>query len=496
MPIELPLLEQPARHGFSLRVTSPAPAMPPLMPGRDVREGEQYRFHFDMAKCIGCKCCVVACNEQNGNPAELNWRRVGEIEGGVYPDAQRWHISMGCNHCLEPACLIGCPVEAYSKDGITGIVDLDSDLCIGCQYCTWNCSYGVPQYNPERGIVGKCDMCHDRLDQGSMPACVNACPEGAIGIEIVDIASWRLHHHDADAPGLPWSGDSLSTTRITMPEAIVAEMDRVDHYRVGPQSVHWSLVILLVLSQLAVGAAGALWLLQLSGATLARWVAILPLAVASLAMGVAPLHLGRPAYAWRALKNWKRSWLSREVLALTIFAGVVTAFAAVPATAWLGAVALLSGILMVTASARIYMVPARPSWNRLFTLTDFYLTCAVLGPRLVLAAGFGRGTWLVVFAIAATLAQCGNQLAGVLSMRRSEVPELRASAGLLQSDLRRLLLARLACAAVAILLVPVLPVAAFLLALAGETIGRYLFFAAVVPKSIASTYLTPKEAAA
>ena len=49
---------------------------------RALEAGEQYRFHFDMTQCIGCKCCVVACNEQNGNPAELNWRRVGEVEGG------------------------------------------------------------------------------------------------------------------------------------------------------------------------------------------------------------------------------------------------------------------------------------------------------------------------------------------------------------------------------------------------------------------------------
>ena len=51
-------------------------------PGARSNAGEQYRFHFDMTKCIGCKCCVVACNEQNGNPAAINWRRVGEIEGG------------------------------------------------------------------------------------------------------------------------------------------------------------------------------------------------------------------------------------------------------------------------------------------------------------------------------------------------------------------------------------------------------------------------------
>ena len=84
--------------------------------------GEQYRFHFDMTKCIGCKCCVVACNEQNGNPADILWRRVGEIEGGAYPDTLRHYLSMGCNHCLEPTCMTGCPVDAYSKDPVTGIV--------------------------------------------------------------------------------------------------------------------------------------------------------------------------------------------------------------------------------------------------------------------------------------------------------------------------------------------------------------------------------------
>ena len=56
-----------------------------LIPAQAPAEGEQYRFHFDMTKCIGCQCCVVACNEQNGNPSDIHWRRVGEIEGGSYP---------------------------------------------------------------------------------------------------------------------------------------------------------------------------------------------------------------------------------------------------------------------------------------------------------------------------------------------------------------------------------------------------------------------------
>ena len=109
------------------------------MPDRVPGPGEQYRFHVDMGACIGCKCCVVACNEQNGNPADVTWRRVAEVEGGVYPLARRGYVSMGCNHCADPTCLAGCPVDAYSKDALTGIVRHSAETCIGCQYCTWTC---------------------------------------------------------------------------------------------------------------------------------------------------------------------------------------------------------------------------------------------------------------------------------------------------------------------------------------------------------------------
>src|SRR6187549_2641576 len=88
-----------ARSDVSPRTADASPAAQ-RMPSRRPVAGEQYRFHFDMTRCIGCKCCVVACNEQNGNPAAINWRRVGEIEGGHYPNTQRYHLSMGCNHCV------------------------------------------------------------------------------------------------------------------------------------------------------------------------------------------------------------------------------------------------------------------------------------------------------------------------------------------------------------------------------------------------------------
>src|ERR671922_669074 len=113
----LPVLARATRTAGGLTYVTPR------MPGRAPGRGEQYRFHFDMRKCIGCKCCVVACNEQNGNPAAINWRRVGEIEGGYYPNTHRHYLSMGCNHCLEPSCLTGCPTEAYAKNAITGVVE-------------------------------------------------------------------------------------------------------------------------------------------------------------------------------------------------------------------------------------------------------------------------------------------------------------------------------------------------------------------------------------
>src|SRR6185369_7274882 len=215
---------------------------PSLVPAIPLQDGEQYRFHFDMAKCIGCKCCEVACAEQNNNPPDISWRRVGEIEGGVFPNTQRLYMSMGCNHCLDPACLNGCPTEAYSKDSLTGIVRHEAETCIGCEYCIWNCPYSVPVFNEERGVVGKCDMCYGRLTNDQSPACVEACPSGAIRIEIVNIEQWKFEYREAaNAPGLPSADDTISTTRITLPESMPAGTQKADYYRVRPEKPHFSL---------------------------------------------------------------------------------------------------------------------------------------------------------------------------------------------------------------------------------------------------------------
>ena len=484
-----------------------------LIPTRALEAGEQYRFHFDMTKCIGCKCCVVACNEQNGNPAELNWRRVGEVEGGYYPNTQRHYLSMGCNHCLEPSCLIGCPVEAYTKDLQTGVVLHSADICIGCQYCVWNCSYGVPQYNAERGVVGKCDMCHNRLSDGMAPACVAACPEGAISIEIVNVAEWRSDYLSANAPGLPSADDSISTTRVTLPETLAPDAGRVDLERVEPEHPHWPLVFMLVLTQLSVGAFVVLWLLDLlgrgAGLTMGAWAS---LGLAGISLGASTLHLGRPIYAWRSLKGLRRSWLSREVLTLSLFAGAASVFAAMllfdlPGRGVAGLLTVLAGLAGVTSSARIYVVRARPAWFTGYTLAEFYSTVLLLGPffvqvLLVRTLDGPIPPWVRFAAVAGASAQLIVQLLKFLWLSRSEVFELRAASLLLSGRLQSLFLARLAVLAAAGVLLPLIATrgwtiaAAFAAALAGEWLGRYLFFVSVVPKNIAAAFTSGERIAA
>jgi formate dehydrogenase iron-sulfur subunit len=475
------------------------------MPSRAPGPGEQYRFHVDMRRCIGCKCCVVACNEQNGNPAAINWRRVGEVEGGWYPNAQRSYLSMGCNHCVNPTCLSGCPVDAYTKDPVTGIVRHSADACIGCQYCTWNCSYGVPQYNPERGVVGKCDMCHGRLEQGQAPACVSACPAAAIQIEIVNTEAWRAAvAASAGGEGTPAGDGSLSTTRVTMPARLPPDTQPVEITHLTPEHAHWSLVMMTVLTQLSVGAFVAIWVLQiLGGATRLGMTAVISLVVAAIALNGATLHLGRPAHAYRAIKMWRRSWLSREVLLFTAFSGVASVYAGllwmeVPGSLLVGGLTSLLGIAGVTASGCIYRVPSRPAWNTRLTLVQFNLTAAALGPLLAAALGAPASgsvrwlAWAAAIMAGTQLVLAAVRFAGLVA---GSTVELRGTARLLSTTLRPQFITRGILLAVGGVVLPLLATGAaawwgaLAVAVAAEILGRYLFFVSVVPKHMAAPYL-------
>lgn len=438
---------------------------PELLP---LNAGEQYRFSFAMDACIGCHSCEVACAEQNGLPVDTAWRRVGEFEGGEHPHARRFHLSMSCNHCVDPECLNGCPTEAYVKLD-NGVVDHNADDCIGCEYCTWNCPYSVPVFQPDRRIVTKCDMCLPRLEDGLKPACVGACPTRALDVEPVDVEAWVADHSEADAPHLPPSDLTISTTRIVLPQGEMGETSVPTDIDVAPEHPHSPLIVLTLLTQVALGVS-----LTTTGLT-SRLVAA---GLAGGALVASLAHLGRPIHALKALRNLRRSWLSREVLLLSLYAALAALAVLVPAAVPVAAVAGVAGVF---ASGRLYVVPGRPSWHTPLTIVTFYLTALATGPLL---------TGHPVLAAAAVGAQLAVWLANLARLRRDPRPEAQGTVTLYRHRFALLTSVRVGLAVVGAALAFASLPAAFVAVCLGELAGRYLFYVTVVPLNIPASFLT------
>ncbi len=143
----------------------------------------QYGMVIDLRSCTGCQTCVVSCKTSNEVPEDGWWSHVTDYYGGeVYVAStdggkvsMRFRPSL-CNHCENPACVSNCPTGAMHKNDETGIVAVDQGICIGCNTCGKSCPYGVPVLQAERGVMGKCNLCAGRIDQGKDPFCVQACP--------------------------------------------------------------------------------------------------------------------------------------------------------------------------------------------------------------------------------------------------------------------------------------------------------------------------------
>ena len=177
---------------------------------------------IDIANCIGCRACQVACkqwNEKDGektelqdqlgfqNPATLSAKTFTLIAfhesenpdkpGGV----ESAFVMQRCLHCLEPACVSACPTTALYHQS-DGPVSYNVDDCIGCRYCQLACPWDVPtaEWNSRAPKISKCTHCADRAvqpppvafngqmsqplsdqaarqfaDTMAIPACVKAC---------------------------------------------------------------------------------------------------------------------------------------------------------------------------------------------------------------------------------------------------------------------------------------------------------------------------------
>jgi Fe-S-cluster-containing dehydrogenase component/formate-dependent nitrite reductase membrane component NrfD len=134
---------------------------------------------IDQEKCIGCHACSTACKSENEVPLGINRTYVKAVEVGIYPEVNRHFQVDRCNQCEDAPCVPVCPVTAMFQRP-DGIVDFDTDICIGCKACIAACPYDAIDISPESHSAEKCNFCAHRIDQGLEPACVVICPEEAI----------------------------------------------------------------------------------------------------------------------------------------------------------------------------------------------------------------------------------------------------------------------------------------------------------------------------
>jgi molybdopterin-containing oxidoreductase family iron-sulfur binding subunit len=182
---------------------------------------------IDLDRCTGCGACMVACAVENNIPPAhegatgrtgITPIRVFKVDNGAeYPDKRSVFVPVLCQQCgHDTPCVHVCPQQAVDVDPATGIVGQMPERCLGCRYCMAACPYHARYFNwwdpawpagmektlnpavaPRmRGVVEKCNFCHGRLHAAKeraaaegrrelrpgeyVPACVEACPAGAI----------------------------------------------------------------------------------------------------------------------------------------------------------------------------------------------------------------------------------------------------------------------------------------------------------------------------
>ena len=146
---------------------------------------KQYGLVIDLKRCIGCQTCTVACKSEH-ELQKGSGIRIETVGGpyrntptGKYPDLHMHFLPIPCMHCAQASCIDACPTEAiYRRDD--GMVLLNEEKCSGCQDCVSACLYGALQFNPDKNVVFKCNLCVHRIEQGIDPFCVVCCEVGAI----------------------------------------------------------------------------------------------------------------------------------------------------------------------------------------------------------------------------------------------------------------------------------------------------------------------------
>lgn len=135
-----------------------------------MNETQQKVLIHDPERCTGCLFCMVSCSYKHHGYVDLN---KANIKITFNPKLLKFEATY-CHHCDEPICMTACPVDAISKDEITGIVKTNPAKCIGCHLCNIMCPLSVSWFDTEARISQKCDLCDGD------PECVKFCPTYAL----------------------------------------------------------------------------------------------------------------------------------------------------------------------------------------------------------------------------------------------------------------------------------------------------------------------------
>ena len=137
------------------------------------------KLYYDVKKCLGCRSCEFACAIAHSEGREL----IGAVKAGKLPLPKKKvffvkgkNYPVSCRHCSEPKCVDACMAFALAYDKEKGMVNHDESRCVGCWMCVMACPYSAIRPDIKQKIPVRCDKCKDKDD----PACVSACPTGAI----------------------------------------------------------------------------------------------------------------------------------------------------------------------------------------------------------------------------------------------------------------------------------------------------------------------------
>ena len=148
----------------------------------------------NIEKCLACKSCEIACAVAHSKSRVLEeaiaeqptpQRRV------VVEAAGELAVPLQCRHCEDAPCISVCPTAAIHRHEADGPVLIEQNMCIGCKFCLMVCPFGVIDVSTDGKVMLKCDLCIERTKAGQEPACVEACPTGAL--KLVDEKELAAH---------------------------------------------------------------------------------------------------------------------------------------------------------------------------------------------------------------------------------------------------------------------------------------------------------------